>query len=305
MTVENPLVTFGIICCQQREFILSVLEAAFNQTYRPLEIVISDDASSDGTFELAVDFAKRQNSSAQVVLHQNNRRLGIGNCDQMVKLSSGTFIVMAHGDDISHPGRVQELVEAWRKHNCSMVTSNAVVINKQGEEQGLYSDSAKRFDLSAGSIATSGYCRAMLGAVLSFEPDIFKKFAPLDPNLSAFVHDWILPYRAALLKGIEYLPAPLIKYRVHNQNWSGRFLNAQNDQEELWEGHLANGIIQRHYMLHDTVVAFKQGYISQEQATFLKNCLQKSILGVSQRFSLVRNKLLAKGKRARWSCPEI
>jgi len=300
---ENGLVTFGIICCQQRDFITSVLDGALAQTYRPLQVVVCDDASTDGTFELAVDLAKGHPVSVDVVLHRNDTRLGIGNCDQMVSLARGAFIVMAHGDDISSPHRVERLVDAWCAHDCSMVTSNAIVIDENDKQLGLYGRETNSYNLSAEALASGGWNKAMLGAVLGFEPAVFTRFGPLEPTRSAFVHDWILPYRAALLKGIHYLPEPLLRYRVHGGNYTSLFMNARQDDSEQTESHLANKITQLHYMLHDTKVAYKKGFISRGRADDLTDRLQQSIVKAAGRFSIARNNLLASGKRARWLSP--
>lgn len=299
----NDLVTLGIICCNQRDFVPSVLEGAFAQTYQPLQVVVCDDASTDGTFERAVELAKGRPPSVGVVLHRNETRLGIGNCDRMVGLAKGAFIVMAHGDDISRPQRVQRLVDTWRETGCSMVTSNAMVIDGKGTRLGLYVAPTITHDLSAEAIASNGWNRSMLGAVLGFEPAVFTQFGPLDPMRSAFVHDWILPYRAALLKGIRYLPEPLVLYRIHDGSYSTAFLDARDDTTEHSESHQANSIIQLNYMLSDTAVACEKGYISRERAADLISRLQQSILRAGQYFSLARNKLLSGGKRVRWVSP--
>lgn len=297
------LVTFGIICCQQRGYIASVLGGAFAQTYRPLQIVVCDDASTDGTFELATELAKDSPPGVEVVLHRNDSRLGIGNCDRMVSLAKGEFIVMAHGDDVSLPNRVERLVEAWRSHDCSMVTSNAIVIDENDVQLGPYSAMTDRYDLSAEALAGGGWNKAILGAVLAFEPAVFTHFGPLDPARSAFVHDWILPYRAALLRGIRYLPEPLMHYRIHGGNYSSQFLDARQDDAEHDESHQANRIIQLDYMLHDTRVAYKRGLIPRERADDLSERLRRSIVKTAGHFSVARNGLLASGKRARWLSP--
>jgi glycosyltransferase involved in cell wall biosynthesis len=304
MSGDERLVTFGIICCQQRSYITSVLDGAFRQTYRPLEVVVSDDASTDGTFRLAVELSRRHPAGVDVALHRNDTRLGIGNCDRMVGLAKGEFVVMAHGDDISVPHRVERLVDAWRTHDCSMVTSNAVVIDENGKELGPYAAETDSYDLSAEALASGGWNKAMLGAVLGFEPAVFTHFGPLDPARSAFVHDWILPYRAALLKGIRYLPEPLVLYRVHGGNYTSLFLNAPADDAEHVESHQANSILQFHYMLSDTRVAYEKGLVSRERAIGLANRLQQSIVAASRHFSFARNRLLSSGRRARWLAPE-
>jgi glycosyltransferase involved in cell wall biosynthesis len=281
-----------------------VLEGAFAQTYRPLQIVVSDDASTDGTFELASYLAQQCPAGIDIVLHQNETRLGIGNCNKMAELAKGAFIVMAHGDDISLPQRVERLVETWKATQCSMVTSNAIVINGEGIRKGLYSSLEASYELSAEAIASHGWNQAMLGAVLAFEPTLFSCFRPLDPKKSAFVHDWILPYRASLLKGIRYLSEPLVLYRIYGGNYTNAYINAASELENV-ESHQATNIMQYYYMLQDTFYAYHQGYIAWEMVESLQDKLRLSILKAVGIFSAARNSLLSTGKRAQWLAPMI
>lgn len=54
---DRPLVTFALIAYDQERFIREAVEGAFSQTYSPLEIILSDDCSSDRTFEIIKDVA--------------------------------------------------------------------------------------------------------------------------------------------------------------------------------------------------------------------------------------------------------
>ena len=51
-SMEGPLVSFCVKCYNQERYIGEALEGVFAQTYRPLEIVISDDASTDRSWEI-------------------------------------------------------------------------------------------------------------------------------------------------------------------------------------------------------------------------------------------------------------
>ena len=54
-STEGPLVSFCVKCYNQERYIGEALEGAFAQTYRPLEIVISDDASTDRSWEIITE----------------------------------------------------------------------------------------------------------------------------------------------------------------------------------------------------------------------------------------------------------
>jgi glycosyltransferase involved in cell wall biosynthesis len=117
-------------------FIREAVEGAFAQTYRPLEIVLCDDSSTDRTFELMRDMVARYCGSAKVVLHRNERNLGIvGNVNAAVACSSGELVVLAAGDDVSLPNRTEKLVRAWLQGDKSSdgIYSGYRRLNPDGE----------------------------------------------------------------------------------------------------------------------------------------------------------------------------
>lgn len=57
--VEKPPVTLALFAYNQERFITEAVEAAFAQTYQPLEIIISDDGSSDKTYDTILSLVQR------------------------------------------------------------------------------------------------------------------------------------------------------------------------------------------------------------------------------------------------------
>lgn len=73
----GDLMTVGLKCYNQRGTIGAALEAALCQTYRPLQVVVSDDGSADGSYELLQDWiAARTAQDVEVVLLRNETNLG-------------------------------------------------------------------------------------------------------------------------------------------------------------------------------------------------------------------------------------
>src|SRR5712664_440400 len=100
-SADRPLVTFAIAAFNQERFIREAVEAAFAQTYSPLEIVLSDDCSEDRTFEIICELAKAYRGPHRVVLNRNPVRRSIGgHINRIVEISQGELILSAAGDDI-------------------------------------------------------------------------------------------------------------------------------------------------------------------------------------------------------------
>ena len=65
---SQPLVFLCVLTYNQKEFVSKAVSAAFSQTYRPLETILSDDASSDRMYEIMGGLAKTYSGNATIIL---------------------------------------------------------------------------------------------------------------------------------------------------------------------------------------------------------------------------------------------
>lgn len=114
MSKDYPLVSVCLICYNQEVYIEKTLTSYLAQTYSPLEIVVSDDCSSDRTYTILQRIKREYNGPHKLIIHQNaqNQRIIRNLCGAM-KLAHGELIVKADGDDIAMPNRVETLVSHW------------------------------------------------------------------------------------------------------------------------------------------------------------------------------------------------
>lgn len=110
----RPLVTFALFAYNQEAYIREAIEGAFAQTYEPLEIILSDDCSKDGTFQIMQEMAASYKGPHRVRVRKGERNLGIAqHFNTLVEMSEGTLISAAAGDDISLPQRVERAVACF------------------------------------------------------------------------------------------------------------------------------------------------------------------------------------------------
>ena len=101
-----PLVTFAILAYNQAQYVAAAVEAAMAQTYAPLEIIVSDDASSDGTADAIRRAVAAYQGPHQMRINVNARNLGIGaHVNAVFRMARGRIVVLAGGDDVSLPTR--------------------------------------------------------------------------------------------------------------------------------------------------------------------------------------------------------
>ena len=107
--MQNLLVTIGITAYNAAETIEKAVRSALSQTWRPIEIVVVDDCSTDGTWEVLTRLAEVHNQ-VRIFRNQSNRGVAYTR-NRIVAKARGEFIAFFDDDDISLPERVQLQLE--------------------------------------------------------------------------------------------------------------------------------------------------------------------------------------------------
>lgn len=211
------LVSFILVAYNQEDFIEEAIISALNQNYEPLEIIISDDASTDQTFEIAKAVVGRYNGPHHVILRCNQKNMGINShINLVVNQTHGEFIIAAAGDDISLPERTEKLARQWQA-GFSGVFSNATLIDVHGDSKGLFVRPGYKHMSGWRAMALAGTHGAW-GCTFAWEKKVFDLFGDMQENILG--EDAVVPFRCALLNGVAYLDEPLVQYRDRGGNVS-------------------------------------------------------------------------------------
>jgi len=133
--MQNRLVSYCIFSYQQEDYIKQTILGALNQTYSPLEIIISDDCSSDATFSVIKEIVREYKGPHKIILNRNEKNLGIGAHFSKVAydIANGDYIITIGGDDVSKSNHVFDAVQYLEKHpDSAMVDFNATFIDQDG-----------------------------------------------------------------------------------------------------------------------------------------------------------------------------
>ncbi|MBQ7589452.1 MAG: glycosyltransferase [Verrucomicrobia bacterium] len=213
-----PLCSLVIVTYNQEAFIRQTLQAAFAQTYPHLEIVVSDDASTDRTWEIVQAEAASYAGPHRLTLNRNERNLGIGGgAGKAIQLAAGEILVWNDGDDISLPNRVQCIVNFFEKQGSQtmMVWSRHEPIDSDGKVLGVYKNFEKDVRKKARTLAdVRRRIRIPFGAVTAWRRVVSDMFSPIPPAFGGW--DNIIAFRALLMGKIAPLPEVLVQYRTHN-----------------------------------------------------------------------------------------
>ena len=201
--MEKPLVTISMLTYNQERYVRDAVRGALAQTYEPLEIVISDDCSTDGTWDIIRDEVEAYRKSGgihkNIVLNRNEKNLGIirHSLAQEARIH-GELMVANAGDDISMPNRVERIVEAWEaagRPKC-WIYHGGRMISPSGRDIGDLSMYGEDRPLGAASV--------YVGLRKDEWPEI---------KDSSCYEDWIYSRRMMMVGKVISLDDELIAYR--------------------------------------------------------------------------------------------
>jgi glycosyltransferase involved in cell wall biosynthesis len=272
-----PLVSLVVISYRQEAFIEAALAGALSQDYAALEIVFSDDASPDGTWDKATAYLERHGAGAKIIARRATTNTGIcGNIDEAVRLASGKYVVIAAGDDISLPRRVSETVKVFESDpaifavGCDFATMD-IAGNPSGHLQGTVS----RTPCDAMALAVLG--QNVGGAGAAYRREVFERFGPLSRD--TVNEDMVLEFRAALLGKVAAVPLPLVRHRIHSASVTGT-ASAQTSsfaQYEAGARKMAHSILKAYEArLIDLETALRIGCV-KPPADEIRNALQRHV----------------------------
>ena len=211
------LATYALFAYRHEAFVTEAIRAVARQTYRPLELIITDDASPDGTRqkidEALLDFP----SDIPVIRINHAQNQGIpGVINAAVRQASGRVIIFGAGDDVSEPERVAWTMRLFANPRVSFAHTAVSVIDADGKlvegRQGQgHGDAALSM---LGMIL--GTDVPIIGASCAYRADVFRAFAELSPRILR--EDVILPIRALMLGEGRFLSSKLVRYRTHDGN---------------------------------------------------------------------------------------
>lgn len=221
----SPRVSVLLLAYQQARFVPASAAAVLAQQGGPYEIVFSDDASTDGTYEALCRAADTYRGPHRVVVRRNARNLGIGgHYNALVEAAGGELLFTAAADDVSLPDRVATTVAAWEAHGRrpDLVAGHLLDLDQDDRVHGEI-----RVDDLAAWHGPDDWTRRrpyIVGAAHAFTRRLFERFGPLHDGLA--YEDQILVFRALASGGAITVDRPLVHYRRGGTSSKPRFDDA-------------------------------------------------------------------------------
>jgi glycosyltransferase involved in cell wall biosynthesis/radical SAM superfamily enzyme YgiQ (UPF0313 family) len=124
---KPPIVSICIPTFNGEKFLAETLSSALSQTYSNIEIIISDDGSTDRTLEIAKSFQDKTSKEFVIISHRNYGL--IQNWNFCITKAHGQYIKFLFQDDLLEPDCIEKMVEiAEQDEEIGMVFSPRGII---------------------------------------------------------------------------------------------------------------------------------------------------------------------------------
>lgn len=222
----NPLVSICLPTCNRAPLLRQSLRTIRGQTYRELEILISDDASTDETEKLCRELA---DEDPRVRYIRQPRRLGLyGNHNFCIDACRGEFLCLFHDDDQHHPDLVGDSVAFLLRHpEVGIVCSDWDILDDEGRQVGVRDhdvpDVMPGLEYIGRTVRSGQSSIGCPGAVIrraALGPARFREDGPIG------FADFVVWFQIAERYSIGHIPRRLWRYRVHARSFSRRTIES-------------------------------------------------------------------------------
>ena len=109
---KSPIVSVVVITYNSSDFVIETLDSIYKQTYKNIELIISDDCSNDETITLCNQWVnEHKNRFIRTEVIESNTNTGVAaNCNRGYKASKGVWIKGIAGDDILLPNCIESYI---------------------------------------------------------------------------------------------------------------------------------------------------------------------------------------------------
>ncbi len=154
---RNVKLTIGLMVYNEIDYIGNTIKNILDQPFSDFELLVGDNASTDGSSEMIAQIAKLDN---RIVHLKRRKNIGaLQNWNDVVEQAKGKYFILAGGHDLLSPDYLPSLVDALNKHpDAALAFTKSQWIDKQGN----------KLDIPTTIVATRGTSRLGRFALLMF-----------------------------------------------------------------------------------------------------------------------------------------
>ena len=233
--MNNTFVSICIPTYNSAKYIKNSILSICQQSYKNIEIIIGDNASTDNTYDIVQELMI---SDSRISYYKNQNNLGYsGNCNKLISMARGEYVAIYHSDDIYETSIVEKEVEVL---NNNREILGAFTLAKQIDSEGsMLPNMFSPFDMKNDIVHVNlnyylNYVIDSGGSCFVCPTSMVRKtvYDSLGGYNTSLTHidDQDMWARILKIGVIAVLPERLINYRIHPLQVSTYYLNIKKNE---------------------------------------------------------------------------
>ena len=141
--MNKPMVSVIVPVFNASASVRKCLDSIIGQTYQPLEIIVIDDGSTDDSYAICCEYAKKDNRIC-VLTQKNSGPSATRN--RGMDVAVGKYITYVDSDDYITPNRIEESVRIAEENQVDMVISNYYISNGTTDKLHKFEHPSGKYD---------------------------------------------------------------------------------------------------------------------------------------------------------------
>lgn len=226
-------ITIAIPTYNRKDYLKEAIESVLSQNCPGVELLISDNHSTDGTEEL-INKVIKEHPGRLIRYNRFDENHGVSeNWKYCIQNASGYYLLVLGDDDVLLPGSISALLSCFKKYNVVSAFGSSIEIDSNGVEYRVYKNPRgiyTREQFIKGRFI-NGW--SDLPSSLMYRVDYAREaikegvFAYAGTMADVILHTYVLKYGKCYSLGI-----PVVKYRIHASN------DTKNRKDQIVESHM-------------------------------------------------------------------
>lgn len=226
---SDPLVSIIVITYNSSKYVLETLESAKAQTYPNIELIVTDDCSTDNTVEICNDWLeKNRERFVRIKLIKVTQNTGISaNCNRGLNASQGQWVKLIAGDDILLKNCISDyIIFSKYNKNAYIIVGNHLSIKNKGIEKRYFNNCFQKLDAKQQLryMIVNGSC--ILGAVPIIKKELFDRIGCFNEDYPYYEDTPFYIEASKANYRIYGLNKFCIKYRIHGESITNSVTNS-------------------------------------------------------------------------------
>jgi glycosyltransferase involved in cell wall biosynthesis len=228
--MRGPKVSVFMLTYNHERFVRQALDAVLAQDYPEIEIVVSDDASTDATQLILREYGCRWPDRFRLLLGATNVGI-VANSNRALAACTGEYIAWTAGDDLMLPGKLRRQVEFMERHaGCVLSYHDLEVFDSEtGATLAFFNSGPRGHIPREGDAATIVRHGVFLGGCSVLGRRVACPPSGYDTRLR-YASDWLMWVEMATRGDVRFIPEVLGRYRRHAGNITRRTADVLTDE---------------------------------------------------------------------------